>query len=326
MTAQIAEAPAKAGTAKSFFHARRLGHVNLYVSDVDRSYAFFKDVVGLNESYVQPLNKAAFLGNNNTHHDVAVIDIHGPLGRNHGVGLNHLAFELETEVDLVTGYEPAVAAGVKFSMTLDHDIAHSLYGPDADGNMVEIYADVIKDWRAARSGVVTKPKPKWAPGMTPPNAERNYHVDPPLQRVDAAVFHPRRIVHATLIVADMPAVFDYYTKVVGFRPLLGSRNSAVVVLGGTCGELSLTLVKTGGGRKPEYHHAGFQAWSENELSRSVARAKARGLKIESDFDHGFRRSVFIKDADGFRIQFFVDRAAPLASLSGIDEDTALKLL
>ena len=32
---------------------------------------------------------------------------------------------------------------------------------DADGNQYEVYADVIREWRQARHGVVTKPKPNW---------------------------------------------------------------------------------------------------------------------------------------------------------------------
>jgi catechol 2,3-dioxygenase len=325
MTIQVAEAPRKESSDGRYFAARRLGHVNLYVSDVDRSFGFYKDVVGLNESYVQPLNKAAFLGNNNTHHDVAVIDIHGPLGRGRAAGLNHLAFELETEIDLVDGYGRAVSAGVAFAMTMDHDIAHSVYLPDPDGNLNEIYADVIKDWRAARSGVVTKPKPKWAPGMTPPNSDRNYHVDPPLQRVESAVFQPRRVVHASVVVKNMQASLDFYTRVVGLRPLLGPGQSAFVILVGTCGERSLSLFPAGDGRAPGYHHAGFQAWSEAELNASVARAKARGIKIEMDIAHSLRRSVFIKDPDGLLVQFFVDRDPSLSTLAALDAATALQL-
>ena len=325
MTLQVNDRTGIGVASGPCFAPRRLGHVNLYVDDVDRSYEFYKTVVGLDESYVQPLNKAAFLGNNNTHHDVAVIDVHGPLARGAGVGLNHLAFELESEVDLVAGYEHALSAGVKYAMTLDHDIAHSLYGRDPDGNMNEVYADVIKDWRAARSGVVTKPKPKWVPGMTPPLRERNYHVDPPLSRVAGAVFQPRRIVHASLVVADMKRALDYYTTAVGLTPLLGNATSPFVVLGGTCGERSLSLFRAGNGRNPGYHHAGFEAWNEEELDASVERAKVRGLKVDVDIAHAFRRSVFITDPDGFRLQFFVDREAPLAALAEAGEDIALYL-
>lgn len=310
---------------KACFAPRRLGHVNLYVHNVDRSYDFYKQVAGLDESYVQPLNRAAFLGNNNTHHDVAVIDIHGPLGRGSGVRLNHLAFELENEVDLVAGYRQALAAGVEYAMTMDHDIAHSIYGRDPDGNMNEIYADVIKDWRAARSGVVTKAKGKWAPGSTSPTRESNYYDRPPLRRVEDAVFHPRRIVHAAFVVSDMRASFDYYTTAIGLTPIMGNAASPFVVLGGTCGERNLSLFRAGNGREPGYHHAGFEAWSEEELDASVAKAEACGLKIDIDVSHPLRRSVFITDPDGFRLQFFVDRSkSPLSP--EVPEDIALYLL
>lgn len=325
MVVQLTERAGGKPAADACFAPRRLGHVNLYVSDVNRAYAFLNGVVGLDESYVQPLNKAAFLGNNNTHHDIAVIDIHGPLGRGNGVGLNHLAFELENEVDLVAGYERALRAGVKYAMTLDHDIAHSVYGRDPDGVMNEIYADVVKDWRAARSGVVTKPKPKWAPGMTPPTAEANYHVDPPLRRVAGAVFQPRRIVHAALIVSDMGRALNYYTKAVGLTPLIGDAKSPFAVLGGTCGERSLSLFRAGNGRQPGYHHAGFEMWSEDELDAAIARAQARNVKVDFDLSHPFRRSVFLTDPDGFRLQFFVDRGAALAALAETGEDLALYL-
>ena len=51
---------------------------------------------------------------------------------------------------MVDGYNRANAAGVPFSFVMDHDVARSLYQHDPDGNMVEIYADVEKDWRAMR--------------------------------------------------------------------------------------------------------------------------------------------------------------------------------
>jgi catechol 2,3-dioxygenase len=295
------------------------------VSDVDRAYAFYHHIVGLNESYTQPLNKAAFLGNNNTHHDVAVIDIHGPIGRGNSVGLNHLAFELENEVDLVAGYEHAKAAGIEFARTLDHDIAHSVYMRDPDGNMTEMYADVIKDWRGARLGVVTKPKPKWAPGMTKPSQDSNYHVDPDLTRVQGAVFNPRRIVHATLVVGDMNKALEYYTNVVGLRPMLKTPREQFVVLGGTCGEESLNLFPAGNGHNPGFHHAGFQMWSEGELIASLAKAKDCGAQIEVDISYRTRRSVFILDPDGFRLQFFVDHDSSPFVVNEVDRDLALYL-
>lgn len=137
---------------------------------------------------------------------------------------------------------------------------------------------------------------------------------------------PRRIVHATLVVSDMQASFDYYTMAIGLTPIVGNASSPFVVLGGTCGERNLSLFRSGNGRKPGYHHAGFEAWSEEELDASVTKAAALGLRVDIDVSHPLRRSVFITDPDGFRLQFFIDRFMPSLSLEEVPEDIALYLL
>ena len=71
----------------------------------------------------------SFVSNGNTFHDLGLTDIRSHYGtKGQKPGLWHLAFETETEADLVASYEKAVAAGVKFAFTMDHDSAHSIYG------------------------------------------------------------------------------------------------------------------------------------------------------------------------------------------------------
>ena len=77
---------------------------------------FYINVVGLDEAYRRPQVQAGFLSNGNTHHDIGMVQSDGPLGHGRSVGLNHIAFELETEVDLVNGYERAIAAGITLSV------------------------------------------------------------------------------------------------------------------------------------------------------------------------------------------------------------------
>jgi catechol 2,3-dioxygenase len=306
-----------------FFRPRRLGHVNLFVNDIDRSMAFYHDVVGLQESYRRPLVKAGFLGNGNTHHDIGLVGVTGPLGHGHRAGLNHLAFELETELDLVTSYERAIAAGVTFARTADHDIAHSVYGLDPDGNSHEIYADVVADWRAQRSGIVTKPKPQWAPGMTPPVNEPRYDPHPRILRVDEAVFHPVRTTHAALVVADLDAAVEHYSRVVGLDVLLQSRTFAI--LGGSLGERSLSLFQSHAGRPAGFHHVGFQVAGDAELDASLVQAKTIGAEVEIAIDSGVRRAVLLRDPDGILLQLYVDRGQPIASLARLPEDVVLYL-
>lgn len=311
--------------AQTFFRPRRLGHVNLVVDDVDRSMDFYMRIVGLEEAYRRPQVKAGFLSNGNTHHDIGLVESGGPLGQGRPAGLNHTAFELETEVDLVEAYDRAISCGVEFDRTSDHDIAHAVYGRDADGNQYEVYADVIRDWRQARHGVVTKPKPNWTPGSTPPNGENNYHSDPEIRRIGDAVFHPRRATHAVLVLENFERAFDDYRTVVGLSPVIGDADSTFAVLGGTCGERNLGLFRARGGRAPGLHHVGLQVWDEADLDESLRRLADVDHEIEAAFDHPARRGVFIKDPDGIRLQLYVERDASAEALRHCDEETALIL-
>ena len=318
-------ATSKNWDARTFFRPRRLGHVNLVVGDVDRSMEFYMQIVGLEESYKRPLVKAGFLGNGNTHHDIGLVESDGPLGQGRPAGLNHTAFELETEVDLVADYNRAISSGVEFDRTSDHDIAHSVYGRDPDGNQYEVYADVIHDWRQARHGVVTKPSPNWTPGGTPPNEKANYHLEPEIRRVEDAIFHPRRTTHAVLVLENFERGFEAYRTVVGLSPIIGDANSNFAVLGGTCGERNLGLFRARGGRPPGLNHVGLRIWDEADFDVSLKHLADADHEIEAEFDHPSRRGVFIKDPDGIRLQLYVDRDPSVEVLRQCDEETALVL-
>lgn len=309
--------------SKPYFRPRRLGHVNLIVNDTNSAMGFYNRVVGFEEVYRVPAIGGGFLSNGNTHHDVGMIEASGPAGRGRPAGLNHLAFELETEVDLVHGYEKSIADGLKFERTLDHDIAHSAYVGDPDGVSCELYADVVKEWRTARTGTVTKPKPVWAPGMTPPVAEKNYHVDPELRRVDDAVFHPIRTKHATIVASDLDASLEFYTTRIGLD--IVARGDEYAILGGSCGERNVTLVQGASDQKAGYHHVGLEVGSEEDLQQSVKQWQTNGGTVLRMVDHPLRLAVFIADEDGLLLQFFVDRENDPSAWEGLTADEALWL-
>ena len=307
--------------SERFFRPRRLGHANLVVGNLDRSLEFYTEVLGLEVAYVQPLNGAGFLSNGNTHHDIGLVEGPGRLGRGRAPGLNHLAFELETEVDLVDGYRRASAAGIEFDRTADHDIAHAVYGRDPDGNEYEIYADVVHDWRAARSGVVTKPKPNWKPGDTPPHSERNYHPDPEIRRVESAVFHPRRTAQAVLVVERFDATLAEYQEVVGLDLLEGGRDQGYAVLTGTCGERSLGLFEAAPGLTPGLHHVGMMVSDEDDLHISIERFRENGGTLERVVEHPSRLGAYVARSRWYSGEALrravATRSAPLAGLADV---------
>lgn len=312
----------------TYFQPRRLGHVNLFVSSYERAAEFYQSVVGFEEVYRQPDNRASFVSNGNTYHDLGLTDVtshYAPAGQR--PGLNHIAFEVETEVDLVEGYRQAVDAGIKFVSTQDHDVAHSLYKFDPDGNAVEVYADVVEDWRSARHGVFEKVKPEWIPGVTtePLNA-RLYPKNPEIRVVKNSIFRAQRVTHAGFVAEDYETMLDYYTQVIGLTPFAGGRQSVFTILRGTSSDVGLTLFRGAAGLDHGMHHVGIQVKDESDLDRSLAAVAENGMAIEREVDHPARRTVSIKDPDGIRLQFYVNRKWDPASLSGLSHEEALYLL
>ena len=122
----------------------RLNHAVLYVRDVDRSVAFYRDVLGFTAiTEMATLPGAAFLrapGSTNDH-DLGLFQI-GAAAADSGagrstVGLYHLAWEVDTLADLQDLAGRLAEAGALTGAS-DHGTTKSLYGHDPDGLEFEI--------------------------------------------------------------------------------------------------------------------------------------------------------------------------------------------
>lgn len=299
--------------SKPYFQARRITHANLFVSNLDQSMDFYKNIVGLHEVYRKaPDNNlsgppaAGFLSNGNTHHDVAVV------ARAPAPGLNHLAFELESESDLLLGYNLATSNGESFRPH-DADIVRSLYHRDPDGNGVEVYSDSTKEWRELRGDgrIVREAAFPWTPGDPPrfgPANARNYHESPDILWVENAVFHPKKFTHAVILTHNIESLSTYYSYMMGFKPVCGSIEKGHITLGGTTGGHQLTLFRAVNDQETGLHHFGFEVWSENDLANSERNLQNIGIAPESTIDNPKKRSLFLRDPDGFLIEFYVNRS------------------
>jgi catechol 2,3-dioxygenase len=317
-------------TAKSkpFFRPRRLGHANLWVSNYERAYDFYRNVIGFEHAYIQPDNQASFVSNGNTYHDYGLLDVNGPYAKpGQKPGLNHFAFELRNEVELAEGYRQAKAAGVQFVSMQDHDVAHALYQLDPDGNEVEIYADVVADWRAARTGVIIKEKPKYVPGeSSEPVKDELYPKNPDILVVKDALFHPRKVAHISLVTKDYGAMLDFYLDSVGLVAFMGDHNSDFAILRGAVSDGDLVLHRPMAGVESGLHHVGIEVLDESGLDRAKAMLPDKGIKLDSEIDHPARRALSIIGMDGVRAQFFVNRDWRPQTLRSLDRKSALALL
>jgi catechol 2,3-dioxygenase len=312
----------------SYFSPRRLTHFNLEAEFLDKNTSFYRDIVGFGIAYERPLIQSKFFSNGHTYHDLALMDAHGEMGSGGHSRLHHLAFELENEVELVQGYEAAIASGIEFEFTASHDVAHSVYLRDPDGHGVEIYADVIREWWNVSSGVVTKQKDKWYPGLTEPVAQSCYPVDPEITSVADAVFAPKRTACATIVTGRFAEMLDFYTSTVGLNALAGDQSSPYALLGGALGEPDLALFRSTESRRPGLHHVSVELQSAAAFDTGMTRLTGSDVDPALLIECAGRRAVYLRDPDGLYVQLYVDSTelSILERLSSIDDDLALFVL
>jgi catechol-2,3-dioxygenase len=123
------------------FSPIRLNHAVLFVTDAERSAAFYGQVFGMEVVTREPRANAVFLRlpRSGNHHDLGLFGV-GPAGgprRPGTVGLYHLAWQVDTVDDLAAAREVLAAAGALRGQS-DHGATKSLYGADPDGNEFEL--------------------------------------------------------------------------------------------------------------------------------------------------------------------------------------------
>jgi catechol-2,3-dioxygenase len=134
---------------------KELGHIVLYVRDLERSVLFYRDVLGWRQvGSVGPVEMpfpAAMFSSGRTHHELLLIEVGpdaAPIPAGRRVGLYHFGLKVgDTDDELRGALARLQEAGVPLMGTADHGMTHSLYLADPDGNEIELYIDVQGvDW------------------------------------------------------------------------------------------------------------------------------------------------------------------------------------
>ncbi len=132
-----------------------LGHVVLYVSNLERSRTFYRETLGFPEIQ-SDMRGAALFTTGRTHHELLLIEIGGTPRAKHipEPGLYHIGLKIgNTDEELRQAKKELETAGVTIIGTADHTVTHSLYILDPDGNELELYADVSDAWKTDPSAV-----------------------------------------------------------------------------------------------------------------------------------------------------------------------------
>ncbi|HEY6566129.1 MAG TPA: VOC family protein [Actinomycetota bacterium] len=120
---------------------KRMNHAVLYVRDADRTYEFYRDVLGFRVVGEMPGAKFLQAPDSTNDHDLALFSIgaeaaDSTAGRS-TVGLYHIAWEVQTLGDLQEIALRLSNAGALVGAT-DHSTTKALYAKDPDGLEFEV--------------------------------------------------------------------------------------------------------------------------------------------------------------------------------------------
>lgn len=121
----------------------RIGHVHLTVSNLDRSLAFYRDVLGFDVT-ARYGPDAVFLSAGGYHHHIGLNTWAGrgaprpPAGT---TGLYHFAILLPDRPALAAVVRRVLDHGIELEGASDHGVSEAIYLRDPDGNGIELYRD-----------------------------------------------------------------------------------------------------------------------------------------------------------------------------------------
>jgi len=127
---------------------KRIGHVLLRVRDLERSRAFYTTVLGFEVMEQDPEHGGLFMALPGHAHTLDLFPAADPEGAPPpmagGLGVQHVAFQVDGEEALRMAYFSLVDHGVKIARAVDHVSQKSIYFHDPDGNLLEIYHELPK--------------------------------------------------------------------------------------------------------------------------------------------------------------------------------------
>lgn len=224
-----------------------VSHVQIKVSNLDRSLEYYKNVIGF-DVLSKPKKQMLFTTDGKTSIlSIEQVDNALPLQRGQ-TGLYHFAILLPTRKDLGNFIQHISQLNVQIGAG-DHHVSEAIYLYDPDGNGIEVYAD--------------RPEAQWFW-----NGNTVYMTTEPVNfrsLLDLADGHwnglPKGTVmgHIHLSVSDLLKSEEFYTKALGFEVVTRYGSQAL-------------FISTG----KYHHHIGLNTWES--LGGSPSSEKSVGLK------------------------------------------------
>ncbi|GGE39297.1 glyoxalase [Agaricicola taiwanensis] len=226
-----------------------LGPVTLRIADLDRSLAFYRDLLGF-EVLTSDTDGTATLGANGK--PLILLEAHAGLPpRPHDApGLFHVAILLPDRPSLGAMLGRLARHGIRLGAS-DHIVSEALYLDDPDGNGLEIYCDRPRtDWRWHGGEVEMATEPMDTRAVLAQAAPE----DEPY-RLPAGT----AIGHVHLQVGDLAEAKRFYVDIMGFDVTTESYPGALFVsAGGYHHHLGLNVWRSRGGKAAPHDRAGLE--------------------------------------------------------------------
>ena len=134
-----------------------IGHVHLTVADLERSLAFYRDLLGFTVT-TRYGDSAVFLSAGGYHHHIGLNTWAGkgvtppPAGHS---GLFHFAILYPTRKELAKVLQKLIETKYPLTGVADHGVSEALYLIDPDNIGVELYVDRPRsEWKVSNDGEV----------------------------------------------------------------------------------------------------------------------------------------------------------------------------
>ena len=131
------------------YKPRKLGHVNIFVRNAERSRDWYEDLLGLHTYGFTPGRAAFMTSDEENSHEIALVEVgdNAPGPQVGQVGLNHMAWYMDSLDDLKELYLRIKEKNIGIERVSDHGHAIGIYIRDPDGNGIEIsYEMPSSEW------------------------------------------------------------------------------------------------------------------------------------------------------------------------------------